>query len=228
MKNAHLRFGWLSYDKQAEKTNTHFRVRVDRFIGVVSENGREAKAHLISMIGGDTQVAALSAAISQDDKFIIEGPEVDPIQVSFGRSAQSLKGSLPLAGRTKPLRHLIGISEEFATATGASDTTHTILAHGSPEFIWASVAQIHGLPGVPEWAEWFFLQLQRRRLITPVLGIGCDPIVVKGSKEQFLGWLNRGVARGELAFPSESGRVEWPRTDLRQIFQYERQDAQPE
>ncbi len=228
MKNAHLRFGWLSYTKKTEKTNTHFRVRVDRFIGEVSENGREAKAHLISMIGGDTQVAALSAAISLDDRFIIEGPELDSIQVSFGRSAQCLRDSLPLAGRTKPLRHLIGVSEEFAAASGASGTTRTILAHGSPEFVWASLAQIHGLPGVPAWSEWFCLQLQKRRLITPVLGIGCDPIVIKGSKQQFLSWLNRGVARAELTFPSESGPVEWPRTDLREIFQYARPDTQPD
>jgi hypothetical protein len=223
MKNAHHRFGWLSYTKRTEKTNTHFRVRVDRFIGEVSENGREAKAHLISMIGGDTQVAALSGAIFLGDRFIIEGPELDPIQVSFGRNAQCLKGSLSLAGRAKPLRHLIGISDEFATASGASDTTRTILAHGGQDFVWASLAQIHGLPGVPEWAEWFCLQIQKRRLITPVLGIGCDPIVIKGSKQQFLVWLNRGVARGELRFPSESGQVEWPRTDLRHIFQYEGQ-----
>jgi hypothetical protein len=35
MKNAHLRFGWLTYFKRTEKTTTTFRLRMDRFIGEV-------------------------------------------------------------------------------------------------------------------------------------------------------------------------------------------------
>jgi hypothetical protein len=33
MKNAHLRFGWLTYVKSTEKTTTSFELRLDRFIG---------------------------------------------------------------------------------------------------------------------------------------------------------------------------------------------------
>ena len=35
MKNAHLRFGWLTYVKSTEKTTTSIRLRLDRFIGEV-------------------------------------------------------------------------------------------------------------------------------------------------------------------------------------------------
>jgi hypothetical protein len=71
------------------------------------------KAHLISVIGGDTQISAISAAISMADRFMIEGPEVPPIRVCLERNAQCFKGSLQLPGRKKPLRHLIGVSEEL-------------------------------------------------------------------------------------------------------------------
>ena len=55
MKNAHLRFGWLTYVKSTEKTTTSIRLRLDRFIGeVLPDPPRQAKAHLISVIGGDT------------------------------------------------------------------------------------------------------------------------------------------------------------------------------
>ena len=65
MKNAHLRFGWLTYVKSTEKTTTSIKLRLDRFIGeVLPDPPRQAKAHLISVIGGDTQVAEVSAAIS--------------------------------------------------------------------------------------------------------------------------------------------------------------------
>ena len=35
MKNAHLRFGWLTYVKSTEKTTTSIKLRLDRFIGEV-------------------------------------------------------------------------------------------------------------------------------------------------------------------------------------------------
>ena len=108
MKNAHLRFGWLTYVKSTEKTTTSIKLRLDRFIGeVLPDPPRQAKAHLISVIGGDTQIAAVSAAISLGDRFMVEGPGVQPIRVCLERNAQCFKGSVQLAGRKKPLRHLI-------------------------------------------------------------------------------------------------------------------------
>jgi hypothetical protein len=35
VKNAHLRFGWLTYLKSTEKTTTSIKLRLDRFIGEV-------------------------------------------------------------------------------------------------------------------------------------------------------------------------------------------------
>lgn len=65
MKNAHLRFGWLTYIRVTEKTTTHIKLRLDRFIGeVLPDPPRQAKAHLISVVGSDTQIAAISCAIS--------------------------------------------------------------------------------------------------------------------------------------------------------------------
>jgi len=117
MKNAHLRFGWLTYVKSTEKTTTSIKLRLDRFIGeVLPDPPRQAKAHLISVIGGDTQVAAVSAAISLGDRFMVEGSGVQPIRVCLERNAQCFKGSVQLAGRKKPLRHLIALSEEFASS----------------------------------------------------------------------------------------------------------------
>lgn len=63
MKNAHLRIGWLTYFKRTEKTTTTFRLRMDRFIGEVERDPpRQARAHFISVLGGDTQIAAVNAA----------------------------------------------------------------------------------------------------------------------------------------------------------------------
>src|SRR5579864_7024184 len=219
MKNAHLRFGWLTYVKMTEKTTTHFKLRLDRFVGeVLPDPPRQAKAHVISVVGSDTQISAMAAAVALGDRFMVEGPGVTPIRVCLERNAQSLKGALQLPGRKKPLRHLIGTSEEFATTSVSSNTTRTLLIDGSPDFVWGSLAQIHGLPGVPEWATWFYGQLERHRAITPVLGLGCQPVLIKGDKEQFLCWLGRGVHSGELTLPTDTGPVLWPRASLNHIF----------
>ena len=56
VKNAHLRFGWLMYVKSTEKTTSSITLHLDRFIGeMLPDPPRQAKAHLVSVIGGDTR-----------------------------------------------------------------------------------------------------------------------------------------------------------------------------
>ena len=218
MKNAHFRFGWLTYVKMTEKSTTHFKVRLDRFIGeVLPDPPRQAKAHFLSVLGTDTQIAAISAAISLGDKFMAEGPNMASIRVGFDKKAECYKGALQLADRKKPIRHLIAISEELA-ANSSANAGRTLLAGSRPSFIWTSLAQLHGLPGIPEWGEWFVEQLENHQAITPLLGLGCNPVLVKGSKQQFLAWLARGVKTGQLGFPEVAGPTHWASLSLDQIF----------
>jgi hypothetical protein len=219
MKNAHLRFGWLTYVKSTEKTTTRIKLRLDRFIGEVSPDPpRQARAHLISVLGGDTQISAVSAAISMGDRFMVEGLGVQPIRVCLERNAQCFKGSIQLAGRKKPLRHLIGMSEEFAAGNMSAGSGRTLLAGSDKGFVWASIAHIYGIPGIPEWADWFADELDTHRAITHALGIGCDPVIVKGEKEQFLDWLSWGVESSAIPFPTQTASIHWPGASLEEIF----------
>ena len=218
MKNAHLRFGWLTYVKSTEKTTTSIKLRLDRFIGeLLPDPPRQAKAHLISVIGGDTQIAAVTAAISLGDRFLLEGPELAPTRVCLERNAQCFKGSIQLTGRKKPVRHLVALSEQFASVTTAA-SRRTLLADSDGRFVWASIADLYGIPGVPEWAEWFIGELRTHRALTPALGIGCRPVIINGEKEQFLDWLSWGVESGAIAFPVKSGPIQWPKLNLKDIF----------
>jgi len=219
MKNAHLRFGWLTYVKSTEKTTTSIKLRLDRFIGeVLPDPPRQAKAHLISVIGGDTQIAAVSAAISMADRFMVEGPDVQPIRVCLERNAQCFKGSVQPSGRKKPLRHLIGMSEEFALGNMSSGAGRILLAGWDKQFVWASIAHIYGIPGIPEWADWFANELKTHHALTQALGIGCDAAIVKGTKEQFLDWLSWGVESGAIQFPSATGSIRWPGISIQDLF----------
>jgi hypothetical protein len=123
---------------------------------------------------------------------MVEGPGVQPVRVCLERNAQYFKGSLQLAGRKKPVRHLIAMSKEFACSTVAASSGRTLLASSENQLIWASLAQIHGIPGMPEWADWFAGELETHQAIICALGIGCAPVLVKGEKEQFFGLAGLG------------------------------------
>jgi hypothetical protein len=179
---------------------------------------RQAKAHLISVIGGDTQISAISAAISMTDRFMVEGPDVQSVRVCLERNAQCFKGSIQVPGRKKPLRHLIAMSEEFGSGNMSSNTGRTLLASSDKQFVWASIAQIYGIPGLPEWAEWFSEELKTHHAMSHILGIGCNPVMVKGTKEQFLDWLSWGVESEAIRFPAATGSIKWPSVDLEEIF----------
>jgi hypothetical protein len=219
MKNAHLRIGSLTYVKSTEKTTTSIKLRLNRFIGeVLPDPPRQAKAHLISVIGGDTQISAVGAAISLGDRFVVEGPGVPPIRICLERNAQCFKGSIQLAGRKKPLRHLIGLSEEFSSGNMSASSGRTLLAGSDKRFVWASIAHIYGISGIPEWAAWFADELVTHHSLIHAVGIGCDPVIVTGEKEQFLDWLSWGVESGAIRFPAETGSIRWPGVNLRDIF----------
>ena len=218
MLNAHLRFGSLTYYRRTEKTSTHFQLHLDRFIGEVAPDPpRQAKAHFLSVIGSETQISAIVAAIHMEEAFTLEAPGVTPVRALLGRNAQCYRGSIQLTDRKRAVRHVIGVSEELATASAS--TGRTLMAHSDPKFLWASLAHLHGLPGIPEWADWFHRQLSRHDSLVPLLGIGCQPVLVKGNKEQFLGWLSEGVRTGRLPFPQQSGPIQWPTVSLSQLFQ---------
>ena len=219
MKNAHLRFGSLTYVKVTEKTTTNIKLRLDRFIGeLLPEPPRQAKAHLISVIGGDTQIGAISAAISLGERFMVEGPGVTPVRICLERNAQVYKGSIQVTGRKKPLRHLIGLSEEFASAGSTAISGKSLLVSSQQQFVWSAVAHLHGIPGIPEWDEWFAEELRTHHAITPLLGIGCNPAVVKATKEQSLDWLSWGVESDAVRVPQETGPSHWPTFNLRELL----------
>src|SRR3954470_1541390 len=219
MKNAHLRFGWLTYVKSTEKTTTSIKLHLDRFIGeLLPDPPRQAKAHFISVIGGDTQISAISAAISIADRFMVEGPGVQPVRVCLDRNAQCFKGSIQLAGRKKPLCHLVAMSEELASGSASANAGKSLLASCDAQFVWASMAAAYGIPGLPGWAQWFEEELRTHDAVTPILGIGCSPVIVRGDKEQFLAWLSWGIESHAIEFPEETGSVRWPNLTLEQMF----------
>ena len=217
MKNAHLRFGHLIYTKALKKTTTRFQVPLDRFIGE-SESNSVARAHVISVIGGDTQIGALAAAVANNDSFTIETPDHTAFRVTLGAKAQCFRGSVRVEEYKRPLRHLVAISEELAQAGNSKNPERAILFDDSPEFVWSALTRLHGLPGTPDWAEWMIDELKRVQALQPLIGIGCSPVLVKGPKGLFMNCISRGLRAGQLHFPESNGSIEWSAITLSQLL----------
>jgi hypothetical protein len=209
MKNAHERFGVLEYTKPMKDTTTRIRLRLDRFIGEVESEG-SCKAHLIAVLGGDSDVGAIWAAVIEQNHFTVEAPGADPATTTLGEGVQCFRGTISIPGR-KPIRHLVAVSAELAKTRPGMDPEgkRTILCDNDPTFVLYRIAQRFGLPVVPEWAGWFNEELRRHGAIKPLLGVGCSPVLVSGTKKLFLKWIGRALRQNRTRFPEGNGPVRW-------------------
>jgi hypothetical protein len=66
-----------------------------------------------------------------------------------------------------------------------------------------------GLPVLAEWSEWFGRELDKRKAIEPLIGIGCAPVVLQGTQKRFLGWIGYALKRGLIRIPEGGKTLEW-------------------
>jgi hypothetical protein len=217
MINAHLRFGHLTYTRVTRKTTTQFRVPLDRLIAENAE-GQLPKLHLVSVVGGDTQIAALHAAITAGDSFTVETPAGTRFSASLGQNSECYRGSLKLAQMERPLRHLVAVSEEIAGGALGPGTERTILVDDSAAFVWNSLVQIHGLPGAPDWAGWLLDELRRRGKVQGLESIGCNAVLIHATKGMLLNAIRRGLRQRRIGFPKENGPADWPSTPISRLL----------
>lgn len=219
MQNAHERFGTLELTKRVKDTTTRVRVYADRIVlEPANDEHAQATAHLVSMIGGDAEIAALWAAVTEGALFHIQLPSGKHIAASLGLEAQCFRGSVAVSGRKRSTRHLVAVSAQLAKTKPGADPegAQTILCDDDPVFVLYRVASRYGLPVVPEWALWFMRELNQRKAITPLLGLGCSPVLVRGNKQTFLRWISRALREQLIRIPAENGSISWklPRTFL--------------
>jgi len=210
MKNAHERFGELVYIRRSEKTRTHIRVHLSAWIG------EESKAHLVSVVAGDTEIGALSVAFASHDPFTIIDPDGNERIVSLGESPTCFRGAVKIPGRRRPLKHLVGLSQEM---TGESQD-RLLLIRNESAFVWSSLALHFGIPALPAWAEWFLSELNSRKKLQPLTGFGYTAVAVKANRQELLTMVEKGLRKKQLAFPSDNGSVHWPGLEQKQQTNY--------
>jgi len=212
MRNAHERFGTLEFTKRVKDTTTRVRVYMDRLVVEVGkEEHRSAGVHLLSVMGSDAEIAALWAGVTEGAHFQIQIPGRSAFAGSLGSEAQCFRGSVAVAGKKRPARHLVALSAELAKTKPGADRegARTILCDDDPVFVLYRVASRYGLPVVPEWAPWFMRELNQRKAIRRLMGLGCSPIVVSGNKSTFLKWIGKALREGLIWIPGTNGSITW-------------------
>jgi len=163
------------------------------------------------MIGGDAEIGALWAAVTEGALFHIQLPGGTPIAASLSLDAQCFRGSMAIPGRKRPARHLVAVSAEVAKTKPGADRegARTILCEEDPMFMLYRVASRYGLPVVPEWAPWFMRELSQRKAIRPLTGLGCSPVLLSGTKATFLKWIGKALREGLIHIPKETCSITW-------------------
>jgi hypothetical protein len=161
-------------------------------------------------LGGDSDVGAIWAAVIEQNLFTVEAPGIEPVTAILGDDAQCFRGTITIAGR-KPIRHLVAISAELAKIHPGADPggRRTILCGNDPTFVLYRIAQRFGLPVVPEWGARFNEELNRRGAIKPLIGLGCSPLLVSGTKKLFLKWIRSALRQKQIEVLDCNGPVRW-------------------
>ena len=204
MRNAHLRTGKLTFVRQTRDTITNVSVHLDRLVAERPPDSRTTTdLHLVSVFGGDQDIGATIAAAHEGLRFQISVGAQEFIGW-VGEKPTVYRASLQIPGRKRPVRHAVILSKTFFETTfGArSEARRTVLFDSSSNFILHRLAVRFGLPILPEWAEWFRSELERRRLVESLLGLNCNPIAVKATKLRLLRILGQGVRRRVIQIPA--------------------------
>jgi len=211
LKNAHLRIGQLEFTKWTQGKGTCFNVSLDRLIAEpASSQAATAPAHLISVFGNDSEIAAIAAAASCRESFRIEAPGVPEMTITLGNQVQHFRSSFSVPGRKQPFRHLVALSEALAHSRPETsvELSRVILVDRDPAFVLFRLAGTFGLPALPEWASFVVSQLQRQRRMESLIGLGCSPVAVNATKEELLAWIGKGLRQGALHIPEENN-IHW-------------------
>jgi hypothetical protein len=209
MQNAHLRLGRLQYTRKTEKTNTQISIHVDHYIG----NGEQA--HLLSLFGGDAEVGAIRAAIHEKHTFTLTFPDGATKHIGLGPDAACYNGSLSLHGAKRTLRHLVATSASLAANGTAGQTFILNLGQKTKELTWATVVSLLGLPADPRWGNVVLGEMRQDKLIRRLDGIGCNPAVVIGTRDDFMKRLGHARSMNLLPFPEQNGPIVWPQYSVR-------------
>jgi hypothetical protein len=164
---------------------------------------------LLSVFGGDNEIAAISAAVTEKASFTLDFPDGETVfeNVTMGENAANFRGTIMIPGHKRPVRHLVVVSQNLRQ--NGRDGVLYLLNYTSAT-AWALMAASMGLPVLPEWGDWVLQRLEESKRMQELSGFGCNPLAIRITRDEVLGWLEEGVRSKKLRFPEQNGPIYWP------------------
>jgi hypothetical protein len=168
-----------------------------------ADTGSDGVGHFVSVFGGDQDIAAIAAALIENQALNASGPNFSSVRLRLGESPQVFRGAVSVPGRRRTVKHLVAVSAELAATHSGCEVNadRTVLCSAEPTFLLPRLADRFGLPALPEWSGWFAEELERRRAIHPLLGFGCEPVLVTANKKRLLSWIGAGLKHRRITIP---------------------------
>jgi hypothetical protein len=218
MKNAHLRFGSLLFKKYSEKLNasTNITTWCDRY--VCDDN----QLHLVSFFGGDTEMAAFSAAIQEGLQMGVEFAGHSTFYRGLGPNAKCYKIQFQVPSRKRKLVHIVAISESLLL-NGTQNYVYCL--NDTPQAIWDTLVYILGLPAAPEWAEWIYDRLDDDGKIEPLQSVGMKAVRVDVTRLELMTMLRKGLLKKKLTFPPTNGPLHFQERTIADLLAIDELDT---
>jgi hypothetical protein len=89
------------------------------------------------------------------------------------------------------------------------------LEQTTKDLTWATVVNLLGLPGDPRWGNVVLSEMRKDKLIRRLDGIGCNPAVVIGTREDLMKRIRQASSMNLLPFPEKNGPIVWPQYTIR-------------
>ena len=209
MKNAHLRLTQVEYSVQSKNWSTRVEVWCDR---LATEDNT---THMLSIFGNDSEMAAVSGAISTNSRFTAKLPDGQRLELFMGEKPTTYRGHLSIPGRQRPVRHILCFSE--ALMQNGTNGSVTVL-HNDDTLIWATVISFLGLPALPGWAGPGVQMLRNTEKIREIIGFNCSPVTVTITREELLKWIGSQVEGNLLNLPEAAGPIIWPAYGIKDLL----------
>lgn len=117
-------------------------------------------------------------------------PDGSSKEVTLGENPSCYKGSINLADRKHPVRHMVAASQELHTNRGVG---RTILLRYQREESWATLVSFLGIPGDPRWADLILRTIEAEERIKELDGIGWQPVLISATADEMLEWIGEGL-----------------------------------
>lgn len=216
MLNAHLQIGKLEFLRTSQYGTFTEKAFCDRWVLDFDSQGYHRDkdildAIMLSACGPDEVIAALKKAIVKEN--YIESTQLGSrrrIKLRF-EEPHFYRGAIETPGHTRPLRHLLVISEKFhrMQQTMPEEGSGYVVMNSDPVYALYKLSCAYGLPVVPEWADYIMQEIQEiAGGVVRLKAFNIEALKFTLNKDRYMEIIRTGLKKKRLKIPGYS-RIRW-------------------